>query len=104
MAEQHPPEGHPSPQGRPDVGGPAQTVHMLPTADILTFEERWGAHTGDKEEAIRRELDMTPARYYQLLARIIETPEALETHPMLVHRLLRIRDTRRAERIRRRSA
>jgi hypothetical protein len=73
-------------------------------SDLLAFEERWGEHTGDKEEAIRRELGETPSRYYQLLARTIDTREALELNPMLVRRLRRIRDERRAERARRRQA
>jgi hypothetical protein len=77
---------------------------MLPAADLLDFEQKWGAHTGNKEEAIRRDLGVTPARYYQLLDRVIETPEALASHPLLTHRLLRIRDARRQERAARRSA
>jgi hypothetical protein len=77
---------------------------MLPAADLLDFEQKWGAHTGNKEEAIRSELGVTPARYYQLLDRIIETPEALASHPLLTHRLLRIRDAHRQQRAARRSA
>jgi hypothetical protein len=60
---------------------------MLPVATLLAFEAKWGAHTGHKEEAIRRELGVTPARYYQLLGRAIDTREALELDPLLVHRL-----------------
>ncbi len=68
---------------------------MLPVADLLAFEAKWGAHTGHKEEAIRRELDVTPARYYQLLGRAIDTREALELDPLLVHRLQQRRDEHR---------
>ncbi|MDF2917869.1 MAG: hypothetical protein K0S70_2086 [Microbacterium sp.] len=72
---------------------------MLEPADLLAFEDRWGQrHTGDKEEAIRRELGEAPARYYQLLGRLIDTPEALQAEPMLVARLRRIRDGRRRAR------
>jgi len=60
---------------------------MVPAATLLAFEAQWGAHTGHKEEAIRRELGVTPARYYQLLGRAIDTREALERDPVLVHRL-----------------
>jgi hypothetical protein len=78
---------------------------MLSTADLLAFEDRWGQrHTGDKEEAIRRELGETPARYYQLLGRAIDDPAALAADPPLVHRLQRIRDVRRAQRSARRAA
>lgn len=59
---------------------------------FLTFEGEWRRHAGAKEEAIRAEFALTPARYYQLLGRLIETPEALEHDPMLVRRLRRRRD------------
>lgn len=74
---------------------------MVPVATILAFEAKWGAHTGHKEEAIRRELGVTPARYYQLLGRAIDTREALEADPILVHRL---QDERARNRVRRRMA
>ncbi|WP_159501323.1 DUF3263 domain-containing protein [Microbacterium sp. 18062] len=65
---------------------------------ILAFESRWGAHAGAKEEAIRSELGLAPARYYQLLNRIIDTEAALAHEPMLVGRLRRIRDEQRRSR------
>ncbi|MGZ0713081.1 DUF3263 domain-containing protein (plasmid) [Coraliomargarita sp. W4R53] len=61
---------------------------------ILEFEREWRRHVGAKEEAIRVELSLAPARYYQLLARLIETIDAQEYDPMLVKRLRRQRDTR----------
>jgi hypothetical protein len=65
---------------------------------LLAFESRWAAHTGAKEEAIRGELDLAPARYYQLLNRLIDTEAALAHEPMLVGRLRRIRDETRRSR------
>lgn len=67
-------------------------------AEILAFESRWGVHGGAKEEAIRSELGLAPARYYQLLGRLIQTEAALAHDPMMVARLRRIRDERRAAR------
>lgn len=61
---------------------------------LLAFEAEWRRHGGAKEEAIRAEFDMPPARYYQLLGRLIDTADALEHDPLLVRRLRRIRDTR----------
>jgi hypothetical protein len=61
---------------------------------ILGFEAQWQRHAGAKEEAIRSELGLTPARYYQLLGRLIDTAPALEHDPMLVKRLRRLRDAR----------
>lgn len=68
---------------------------------ILAFEARRPGHSSAKEEAIRAELELTPARYYQLLDRVIESEQALVADPMLVRRLRRIRDdaaSRRADR------
>ncbi|MET0812990.1 MAG: DUF3263 domain-containing protein [Microbacterium sp.] len=61
---------------------------------ILAFEAEWRRHVGAKEEAIRDDLGISPARYYQLLGRLIETAEAQEHDPMLVKRLRRLRDAR----------
>jgi hypothetical protein len=65
---------------------------------LLDFEVEWRRHAGAKEEAIRAELGMSPARYYQLLGRLIDTTEAQEHDPMLVKRLRRLRDARLHER------
>lgn len=59
---------------------------------FLAFEGEWRRHAGAKEEAIRAEFDLTPARYYQVLGRLIDTPDALAHDPMLVRRLRRRRD------------
>ena len=66
---------------------------------ILAFEAEWRRHAGAKEEAIRSELALSPARYYQLLGRLIDTAEAQEHDPMLVKRLRRLRDTARTTRV-----
>ncbi|MBN9178863.1 MAG: DUF3263 domain-containing protein [Microbacterium sp.] len=63
--------------------------------ELLDFESRWNGHGAAKEEAIARELEMTPARYYQLLERVIDAPDAAEHDAMLVHRLRRMRERRR---------
>lgn len=66
---------------------------------ILAFERRWWRFAGAKEEAIRRELGLSPTAYYQLLSRLLDDPLALQAEPVLVERLRRlraIRDRRRA--------
>lgn len=65
---------------------------------ILDFEAEWRRHAGAKEEAIRTDLGLSPARYYQLLGRLIDTTEAQQHDPMLVKRLRRLRDARLRER------
>lgn len=66
---------------------------------ILAFEGAWSRHVGAKEEAIRAEFGLSPARYYQLLGRLIDTAPALEFDPMLVKRLRRLRDARQQARL-----
>ncbi|MFT4280817.1 DUF3263 domain-containing protein [Microbacterium sp.] len=61
---------------------------------ILDFEARWPRHSASKEEAIRLELTMAPARYYQLLGRLVDDRDALAHDPLLLHRLRRQRDGR----------
>jgi hypothetical protein len=65
---------------------------------LLEFEAEWRRHVGAKEEAIRADLGLSPARYYQLLGRLIDTTDAQEFDPMLVKRLRRIRDARQEAR------
>lgn len=66
--------------------------------DILDFERTWWKSTGRKESAIRDRWDISPTRYYQLLNALIDQPSALEYDPMIVRRLQRLRDVRRAAR------
>ncbi len=61
---------------------------------ILAFERRWWRFAGAKEEAIRRELGLSPTAYYQLLNRLLDDPSALQVEPVLVDRLRRLRATR----------
>ena len=65
---------------------------------ILDFERTWGMQTGPKERAIRDQFGWSAARYYQLLNRLIDTPEAMGHDPMLVKRLRRLRAARRRQR------
>jgi hypothetical protein len=61
---------------------------------ILAFESEWFRHVGAKEEAIRADLGISPARYYQLLGRLIDSADAQQHDAMLVKRLRRLRDAR----------
>ncbi len=66
---------------------------------ILALEAAWPRHGGMKEEVIRTKLGMSPARYYQLLGRLIDTEQALEHDPLLVRRLRRLRESRTDKRV-----
>lgn len=71
-------------------------------AAILAFEKRWWRAAGEKEQAIRDRLGLSAVRYYQILTRLLDDPEALIAEPVLVKRLRRIRDMRRQGRAQRR--
>ena len=66
--------------------------------DILAFERGWWQESGSKERAIRERFQLSAARYYQLLNRLIDSPEALRYDPMLIRRLRRLRTERRRRR------
>ena len=65
---------------------------------ILDFEREWWQHPGAKEDAIRQTFGLSPARYYQILSKLMDSEQALAYDPMLVKRLHRVRDERRASR------
>ena len=65
---------------------------------LLDFEDAWTGRTGAKDSAIREEFGVIPARYYQLLSAILDSPAALRHDPLLVRRLRRVRDARVAAR------
>lgn len=73
---------------------------MLSDTDqaILTFERNHWHYQGSKEQAIRDTFDIPVTRYFQRLNALIDDPEALAAHPVLVKRLQRIRDSRREAR------
>ncbi|RWR25609.1 DUF3263 domain-containing protein [Agrococcus lahaulensis] len=61
---------------------------------LLDFEAGWTSHGGAKARAIRAEFGWTTTRYYQVLDGVLETTEALRHDPMLVRRLLSLREGR----------
>lgn len=70
-------------------------THLTDTEqELLAFELAHPGRGGHKEHAIRTELGLTPARYYQLLLRLTKSRAALAAEPMLIGRLLRSRAAR----------
>ncbi|MFD4911073.1 DUF3263 domain-containing protein [Kitasatospora purpeofusca] len=65
---------------------------------VLELEARSWRTAGAKERAVREELGLSSTRYYQLLNGLLDQPEALAHAPVLVNRLRRVRDARRAAR------
>lgn len=66
--------------------------------EILDFEREWWKASTPKEVAVRDRFGVSSARYYQLLNRLIDRPDALQYDPMLVQRLRRLREARRMKR------
>lgn len=71
---------------------------------MLDFERTWWTLPGTKDAAIRSRMELSPTRYYQLLAELLESPDAEAYDPLVVRRLRRLRDRRRRARFEGRSA
>jgi hypothetical protein len=71
---------------------------------ILDFERTWWTEPGPKEVAIRERFELSPTRYYQILAELLESDEAQAYDPLVVRRLRRLRERRRRARYEGRSA
>jgi Protein of unknown function (DUF3263) len=67
-------------------------------AMILEFEARWWRTPGAKDQAIRDTFGLSATRYYQALNRLLDSPAALATDPVLLGRLRRLREGRRGAR------
>ena len=67
---------------------------------LLAFERQWWKFPGAKEDTIRQEFGISPTRYYQRLGALLDNPLAEQTDPMLIRRLRRLRDERKARRCR----
>jgi hypothetical protein len=65
---------------------------------VLAMERRSFRRRGEKEQAVRDELDLSATRYYQRLNALLDDPEALAADPVLVGRLRRLRADRTAGR------
>ena len=67
---------------RPDTAAPTEPRSPRPTAvELIDFDREHGEHSGRKDEAIRRHFEITPARFYVLLARAIRSPEGQAHDP-----------------------
>jgi hypothetical protein len=61
---------------------------------ILTFERTWWTLDVSKDVAILEKFDLSTERYHQILAELIDLPEALDADPLVVRRLQRDRERR----------
>jgi hypothetical protein len=91
-----PDHGDSDPEERPSPPAPGELTAR--ERELLAFERQWWRYAGAKEQAIRETFDISATRYYQLLGRLIDRPEALAHDPMTVKRLRRLRASRQRER------
>ena len=68
---------------------------------ILAFENAWTKDAGTKHEKIRDAFGLSAARYYMLVNRILDDPDAQVAMPAEVNRLRRLRDERVEKRAKR---
>ena len=66
--------------------------------EMLDFERTWWRYAGVKESSIKELFNLTPPAYYQMLNNLIDREAALLAEPLLVKRLLRVRQQRTAAR------
>ncbi|MFQ5948022.1 MAG: DUF3263 domain-containing protein [Acidimicrobiia bacterium] len=66
---------------------------------VLDFEASWWHYPAPKDLAIREHLGISATRYYQILRRIIDDPEALEHDPLTVRRIRKVRAEGRKRRV-----
>lgn len=64
---------------------------------ILEFEKQWWRYEGAKQQAIEARFGLSATRYYQILNGLLDDPAALAAEPVVVRRLQRQRQSRRAE-------
>jgi Protein of unknown function (DUF3263) len=60
----------------------------------LDFERSWWTQDGPKDQLIRERFQCSADTYYQELNQVLADPDALAYDPLVVRRLLRLRDRR----------
>ncbi|WP_454113485.1 DUF3263 domain-containing protein [Microbacterium maritypicum] len=63
------------------------SIEIVTPEDLLAFEARWAGHSPAKGAAIRRELHIGEARYYQLLHRAALTSDGVRADPITARRV-----------------
>lgn len=82
----------------PTSGEPAEAGLTEQDLEMLELEKTWWKYAGAKETLVRERFGISSTRFYQRLNWIIDQPEALAAEPMLVRRLLRLREARARQR------
>lgn len=72
-------------------------VNMMGQRDraVIDFERSWFLYPGPKDRAVAEYLGISATRYYQVLRRLLDDPEAERYDPLTIRRLRRVRDRAR---------
>lgn len=65
---------------------------------MLEFERRCFFRPAQKERAIQDTFHMSPTRYFQIVNAMIDDPRIVQSQPVLINRLRRLRAARRSAR------
>ena len=65
---------------------------------ILDFEGSWWTEQGEKDALVLERFELGPDRYTRVLHELLDRPEAFEHDPLVVRRLLRLRERNRRAR------
>ena len=82
----------------------AETPRGTPAAakklqeQVLRIEKSWWKIANTREQAIRKELGISPLRYYMILSKLLDDADFYWQDPQLVDRLRALRRGRLAER------
>jgi hypothetical protein len=66
---------------------------------ILEFERTWWTLDEEKDLLIRARFACAPDAYYEELNRVLDDPEAMAADPLVVRRLVRLKDRRHRARL-----
>ena len=66
---------------------------------IIEFERTWWSLDDERDVLIRRRFACEPGAYNDELNQVLQDPEALAVDPLVVRRLLRLRDRKRRTRL-----
>ncbi len=81
------------------LGGQAGGVLNEQEQAILAFEGSWWTQQGEKDALVLERFGLTPDRYASALSDLLDRPEALDHHPLVVRRLRRWRERNRKARV-----
>jgi hypothetical protein len=69
---------------------------------VIDFERAWFLYPGPKDRAVAEYLGMSATRYYQVLRRLLDDPDAERYDPLTIRRLRRVRAQAQAKRLEKR--